>query len=67
MTRDPADDFDHPELGETDLLRPHVLYRISAADLARFPRSQLAAARPLGPAMLRVAVVGTVTLRRFRS
>jgi RimJ/RimL family protein N-acetyltransferase len=35
MTHDPADDFDHPELDETDLLRPHVLYRISAADLAR--------------------------------
>jgi hypothetical protein len=29
-----------------------------------FPRSQLAAARPLEPG---VAVVGTVTLRRFRS
>jgi RimJ/RimL family protein N-acetyltransferase len=35
MTHDPADDFDHPGLDETDLLRPHVLYRISAADLAR--------------------------------
>jgi RimJ/RimL family protein N-acetyltransferase len=35
MTHDPADDFDHPELDKTDLLRPHVLYRISAADLAR--------------------------------
>jgi RimJ/RimL family protein N-acetyltransferase len=35
MTHDPADDFDHPELDETDPLRPHVLYRISAADLAR--------------------------------
>jgi RimJ/RimL family protein N-acetyltransferase len=35
MTHDPADDFDHPELEETDLLRPHVLYRITAADLAR--------------------------------
>jgi RimJ/RimL family protein N-acetyltransferase len=31
MTRDPADDFDHPGLPETDPLRPHVLYRISAA------------------------------------
>jgi hypothetical protein len=31
-----------------------------------FPRSQRGAARPLGPAMLRVAVV-TVTLRRSRS
>jgi RimJ/RimL family protein N-acetyltransferase len=35
MTHDPADDFDHPELEETDLLRPHVLYRISAAAPAR--------------------------------
>jgi RimJ/RimL family protein N-acetyltransferase len=35
MTHDPADDFDHPDLGETDLLRPHVLYRIAAADLTR--------------------------------
>jgi RimJ/RimL family protein N-acetyltransferase len=30
MTHDPADDFDHPGLKETDPLRPHVLYRISA-------------------------------------
>jgi RimJ/RimL family protein N-acetyltransferase len=28
MTRDPADDFDHPRLAEGDLLRPHVLYRL---------------------------------------
>ncbi len=35
MTHDPADDFDHPELDEADLLRPHLLYRISAAALAR--------------------------------
>jgi RimJ/RimL family protein N-acetyltransferase len=28
MTRDPADDFDHPRLGEDDPLRPHVLYRL---------------------------------------
>ena len=34
MTHDPADHFDHPGLDETDLSRPHVLYRISAADLA---------------------------------
>lgn len=33
MTRDPADDFDHPDLEDTDPLRPHVLYRISPADL----------------------------------
>jgi RimJ/RimL family protein N-acetyltransferase len=35
MRNDPANDFDHPKLDETDPLRPHVLYRISAADLAR--------------------------------
>jgi RimJ/RimL family protein N-acetyltransferase len=28
MTRDPADDFDHPTLPPGDPLRPHVLYRI---------------------------------------
>jgi ribosomal-protein-alanine N-acetyltransferase len=27
MHRDPADDFDHPRLAESDPLRPHVLYR----------------------------------------
>ena len=29
MTRDPADDFDHPNLPEGHPLRRHVLYRIS--------------------------------------
>jgi ribosomal-protein-alanine N-acetyltransferase len=28
LTRDPADDFDHPNLPEDHLLRRHVLYRI---------------------------------------
>ena len=28
MTRDPADDFDHPKLPEGHRVRPHVLYRI---------------------------------------
>jgi RimJ/RimL family protein N-acetyltransferase len=28
MTRDPADDFDHPRIAEGNPLRPHVLYRI---------------------------------------
>jgi RimJ/RimL family protein N-acetyltransferase len=32
MTRDPEDDFDHPELPEGHPLRRHVLYRISAGD-----------------------------------
>ena len=35
MTYEEADDFDHPQLEETDPLRPHVLYRISDVDLAR--------------------------------
>ena len=30
MTRDPADDFDHPNVPATSPLRRHVLYRISA-------------------------------------
>ena len=30
MTRDPADDFDHPRLAEGDPLRRHVLYRLRA-------------------------------------
>jgi RimJ/RimL family protein N-acetyltransferase len=29
MTRDPADDFEHPRVPEGHALRPHVLYRIS--------------------------------------
>jgi len=29
MTRDPADDFDHPRLPDGHPLRPHVLYRIA--------------------------------------
>jgi RimJ/RimL family protein N-acetyltransferase len=29
MTRDPAEDFDHPDLAEGDPLRRHVLYRIA--------------------------------------
>jgi ribosomal-protein-alanine N-acetyltransferase len=31
MTRDPADDFDHPRLAAGDPLRRHVLYRIDRA------------------------------------
>jgi len=30
MRRDPADDFDHPELADGHPLRPHVLYRLDA-------------------------------------
>ena len=29
MTRDPADDFDHPALPEDHPMRRHVLYRIT--------------------------------------
>ncbi|MFC4587731.1 GNAT family N-acetyltransferase [Sphaerisporangium corydalis] len=32
MTRDPADDFQHPNVPEGGPLRPHVLYRLRAAD-----------------------------------
>jgi len=35
MTRDPADDFDHPRLAEGDPLRRHVLYRIGKAQWER--------------------------------
>ena len=37
MTRDPADDFLHPNLPEGHPLRPHVLYRLSRADWERLP------------------------------
>ncbi|MQA81166.1 MAG: GNAT family N-acetyltransferase [Streptosporangiales bacterium] len=30
MTRDPADDWDHPRLAPDHPLRPHVLYRLTA-------------------------------------
>jgi RimJ/RimL family protein N-acetyltransferase len=32
MTRDSADDFDHPRIAEGIPLRPHVLYRLRRAD-----------------------------------
>jgi len=32
MTRRPDDDFDHPQVAEGDLLRPHVLYRLRRDD-----------------------------------
>jgi hypothetical protein len=31
MTRDPADDFDHPRVPEGNLLRRQVLYRLTSA------------------------------------
>jgi ribosomal-protein-alanine N-acetyltransferase len=34
MTRDPADDFDHPDFPPDDPLRRHVLYRLPAEDWA---------------------------------
>jgi RimJ/RimL family protein N-acetyltransferase len=33
MTRNPAEDFDHPDLPESHPLRRHVLYRLSRGDL----------------------------------
>ena len=35
MSRDPADDFDHPNLEPGHPLRRHVLYRMSGSDWAR--------------------------------
>ena len=35
MTRDPADDFDHPRLPEGHPLRRHLLYRLSRTDWER--------------------------------
>jgi RimJ/RimL family protein N-acetyltransferase len=32
MTRDPADDFDHPSFSVGNRLRPHVLYRLRRAE-----------------------------------
>ncbi len=42
MTRDPADDFEHPLIAEGHRLRPHVLYRL---ERARFPPSPTRPAR----------------------
>jgi RimJ/RimL family protein N-acetyltransferase len=39
MTRDPADDFLHPNLPEGHPLRPHVLYRLRRADWERLQDS----------------------------
>ncbi|WP_018183481.1 GNAT family N-acetyltransferase [Kaistia granuli] len=35
MTRDPADDFDHPKIEEGHPLRPHVLYRLTREEFDR--------------------------------
>jgi RimJ/RimL family protein N-acetyltransferase len=40
MTRDPADDFRHPNLPDGHPLRPHVLYRLVRADWERLPGRQ---------------------------
>jgi RimJ/RimL family protein N-acetyltransferase len=37
MRRDPADDFDNPNVPSGDPLRPHVLYRLNRADWQRSP------------------------------
>lgn len=39
MTHDPAEDFDHPALENTDRLCRHVLYRMHRRDWAGRPRS----------------------------
>jgi len=39
MSRNPADDFDHPKVAEGDPLRRHVLYRLSRADWERNTRA----------------------------
>jgi RimJ/RimL family protein N-acetyltransferase len=42
MRRDPADDFDNPNVPDGDALRPHVLYRV---DRPRWQRNAARAAR----------------------
>src|SRR5206468_8569042 len=42
MRRDPADDFENPNLPDGDALRPHVLYRL---DRARWQQSPAREAR----------------------
>jgi RimJ/RimL family protein N-acetyltransferase len=42
MTRNPADDFDHPNLPEGHPLRRHVLYRLLRSEWARLPQGQTA-------------------------
>ncbi len=37
MTRDPADDFEHPRVPEGDRTRPHVLYRLRRIEYAPAP------------------------------
>jgi RimJ/RimL family protein N-acetyltransferase len=39
MTRDPADDFDHPRFPEGHRLRHHVLYRLGREEWARLARA----------------------------
>ena len=35
MSRDPAEDFGHPDVAVEDPLHPHVVYRIAASDWRR--------------------------------
>lgn len=44
MTRDPADDFEHPNLKADDRLRSHVLYRLPRAQWIKEPSVDLATA-----------------------
>lgn len=39
MRRDPAEDFDYPELPENHPLRRHVLYRLSARAMGETDRA----------------------------
>jgi ribosomal-protein-alanine N-acetyltransferase len=38
MTRDPAEDFDHPQLDRDSPVRRHVLYRLGRTSWARSTR-----------------------------
>ena len=51
MTRDPADDFEHPAVPPGHPLRPHVLYRLRA-DAVRYERRSGAAARVVAAQVL---------------
>jgi RimJ/RimL family protein N-acetyltransferase len=48
MTRDPADDFDHPRLPRGHPLRRHILYRLRRADWERRRKAQAGDGRGVG-------------------
>jgi ribosomal-protein-alanine N-acetyltransferase len=49
MTRDPADDFPHPNLPDGHPLRPHVLYRLRRKDWLRAHEPETARRQPRQP------------------